>query len=235
MYDPIELSKKTKKEVIKEDDKKKYYRYRATRFYGGISTADTVGCNLRCKFCWSGNRVWNTNKKNEFYTPEQVTKKLHRIAEKKNYEKLRISGGEPTIGKNHLIQILENIRDDFLFILETNGILLGNSKSYVKDLTKFPNLHVRVSIKGCNPEEFKLLTGAEKGFNYQLKALRNLKEQNLSFNIAVISAEEGKSNFYKKLKNMGLGKIMVEEEKVNLYPNVRKRLKEQGMLEYFKE
>ena len=58
MYDPIELTKKTEELVVKKN-LKKYYRFRPTGFYGGIATADTVGCNLRCNFCWSGSSVWN--------------------------------------------------------------------------------------------------------------------------------------------------------------------------------
>jgi uncharacterized Fe-S cluster-containing radical SAM superfamily protein len=37
---------------------------------------------------------------------------------------------------------------------------LGDDAMFAKSLTKYKNLHVRVSIKGCNPEEFHRLTGA---------------------------------------------------------------------------
>jgi len=104
MYDPIELSKKTEKIVV-ENNLKKYYRFRPTGFYGGIATADTVGCNLRCKFCWSSNSVWNARSAGEFNTSEEVADKLQSIADKKGYHQLRISGGEPTIGKQHLIDL----------------------------------------------------------------------------------------------------------------------------------
>src|SRR5512136_2743237 len=132
MYDPIELSKIVEKLVAK-DKLKKYYRFRPTGFYGGIATADTVGCNLRCKFCWSSNSVWNPKDTGEFYSSEEVADTLQSIAEKKGYHQVRISGGEPTIGKHHLIGILETIKPTYLFILETNGILLGYDKKYVED------------------------------------------------------------------------------------------------------
>ena len=124
MYDPIELSKRTESIVI-NGNMKKYYRFRPTGFYGGIATADTVGCNLRCKFCWSSNSVWNAKNAGNFYSPEDVAKMLHDIAHSKGYRQLRVSGGEPTIGQKHLITLLENINPNYLFILETNGILLG--------------------------------------------------------------------------------------------------------------
>jgi uncharacterized Fe-S cluster-containing radical SAM superfamily protein len=234
MYDPIKLSKITESLVVK-NDLKKYYRFRPTGFYGGIATADTVGCNLRCKFCWSSSSVWNSKNTGEFYLPEDVAETLQAIAEKKNYKQLRISGGEPTIGKTHLINLLKNIKPKFLFILETNGILIGHDKKYADDLSTFENLHIRVCFKGADTEEFSLLTGADNGFEYQIKALEYLIEKQMSFNIALVSNNrEKKNHFLERLKDMNLEKLMIEDEEIKLYPKVRKRLQKEGLLEYFK-
>ena len=233
MYDPIELSKKTEKIVIK-NNLKKYYRFRPTGFYGGIATADTVGCNLRCKFCWSGNSVWNAKNTGEFYSSEEVADKLESIADKKGYHQLRISGGEPTIGKQHLIDLLENIKTKYLFILETNGILLGYDKKYIEDLSVFENLHVRVCLKGADSEEFSLFTGARKGFEYQIKALQYLRDKQMNFNIAIVSNnKQKKQRFFQRLVEMDLGKVMIEDEEIKLYPMVKKRLQMEKLLNYF--
>lgn len=236
MYDPIKLTDSIKKIVVNKNEKK-YFRFRPTRFYGGISTADTVGCNLRCAFCWSANSVWNAKKTGEFYSPKKVADKLHTIASKKNYDKLRVSGGEPTIGRQHLIKLLENIERKYLFVLETNGILLGYDKRFVKQLSSFKNIHIRVCLKGCNRDEFSLLTDAEpRGFDYQLKSLNFLKNYGVSFNIAFVTTknEKEKENFYQMLKEKDLGEIMLEEEQIKLYPKVKKRLKDRGLMKYFK-
>jgi uncharacterized Fe-S cluster-containing radical SAM superfamily protein len=232
MYDPIELSKKTENIVINQT-RKKYYRFRPTGFYGGIATADTVGCNLRCKFCWSGNSVWNAKNTGGFYSPEQVADRLHQIASNKGYSRVRVSGGEPTIGRQHLIMLLENLNPEYLFILETNGILLGADRSYVKKLARFPNIHVRVCLKGCNSDEFSMLTGAEQGFDYQLKALENLRDEKISFNMALVSLSKDRQQLFNKLIEMNLRDIMVEEEEIKLYPSVLKRLSQEGLLHYF--
>ena len=233
MYDPIELSKKIEKIVV-ENNLKKYYRFRPTGFYGGIATADTVGCNLRCKFCWSSSSVWNAGGTGEFYSSEEVADTLQSIADKKGYHQLRISGGEPTIGKRHLLEILENINPKYLFILETNGILLGYDKTYTEDLSIFKNLHVRVCLKGADGEEFSLFTGANKGFEYQMKTLRYLRDKQMSFNIAVVSThQEKKQHFFQLLKDMDLDNVMIEEEEIKLYPMVRKRLQQEHLLHYF--
>ncbi len=231
MYNPFDLSKKTDGIVI-DGNKRKYYRFRATRFYGGIATADAVGCNLRCKFCWSGDIVWKPKNAGKFYSPEKVAELLQQIARRKGYDRVRLSGGEPTIGRKHLIGLLENLSPEFLFILETNGILLAD-KTYVEELSKFHNLHVRVCLKGCNSKEFIWLTGAEKGFEYQMNALENLRDEEVSFNIAIASVRGDKREFFNRLAEMGLERIMVEEEEIKLYPPVRKRLEKAGMIEYF--
>ena len=232
MYDPIELSKRVES-IVCDNSRRKYYRFRATRFYGGIATADTVGCNLRCRFCWSGSSVWNARKTGEFYSPEEVADKLHEIAKNNGFTKVRVSGGEPTIGRNHLINLLENVNEDVLFILETNGLLLGVDRSYVEELSRFRNLHVRVCLKGCDEEEFSLLTGASKGFEYQVKTLEYLRDEKMSFNIALVSARKDKRELFDRLIKMGLGGIMIEEEVIKLYPQVRKRLRREGLLHYF--
>ncbi len=232
MYNPLELSEKTEN-IVTDGNMKKYYRFRPTRFYGGIATADAVGCNLRCKFCWSSNSVWNAKNAGKFYSPKQVADTLHDIARRREYNQVRVSGGEPTIGRKHLITLLENIDAEFLFILETNGILLGADKTYVEDLSGFQNLHVRVCLKGCNSDEFSMLTGAEEGFEYQLKALEYLRDKDIDFNIALVSIMRDRQELFNRLKEMDLGKIMIEEEEIKLYPQVRKRLDKEGILHNF--
>jgi uncharacterized Fe-S cluster-containing radical SAM superfamily protein len=233
MYNPLKLSEKTESIVV-NGDMKKYYRFRPTRFYGGISTADTVGCNLRCKFCWSSNSVWDAKNTGYFYSPEKVAENLNSIARKNGYNQIRVSGGEPTIGRNHLIKLLKKINNDFLFILETNGLILGNDKKYVEKLSTFDNLHVRVCLKGCNSKEFSWLTGAEFGFDYQLKALEFLNDEKMRFNIAIVSLNKCKQDLFKTLSDMGLSQIMIEEEEIKLYPQVKNRLEKAGIIKYFK-
>ena len=56
-YDPIVLTKSTEKVVV-QGNKRKYARLaRHLRFYGGTTSATEVGCNLRCKFCFSDSPV----------------------------------------------------------------------------------------------------------------------------------------------------------------------------------
>ena len=61
MFNPIEFSNKIKEQVCKNDSRK-YYRFRKTNFYGGCATADCLGCNLRCAYCWGQKKVWHSKK-----------------------------------------------------------------------------------------------------------------------------------------------------------------------------
>ena len=76
---------------------------------------------------------------------------------------------------------------NILFILETNGILIGADATYAHDLARFDNVIVRVSLKGCSGREFSCLTGAvSRGFDLQLQAVENLHEAGVCVQPAVM-------------------------------------------------
>ncbi|MEM4221917.1 MAG: molybdenum cofactor biosynthesis protein MoaA, partial [archaeon] len=139
----------------------------------------------------------------------------------------------PTLCKEHLISVLEKLESlngNLLFILETNGILLGAEEEYSKELSSFRNLHVRVSFKAADEKRFSELTGAsEKGFGFQLKALKNLEKYKVSCHPSLmISFSEPKKieSFRDTLRKISKRFEEFEIEEVLLYPEVLKRLKE---------
>lgn len=234
-YDPIELSRKIERKVVK-DNRRKYYRFRKARFYGGVATADCVGCNLSCVYCWSNKPRKNPGKVGKFYSPEEVSDKLLSIASKHDLPRTRVSGNEPTIGKEHLLSTLEKIDGSGLnFILETNGILIGADVGYAQEFTKFDNLHVRVSLKGCNAEQFSQLTRAKpEAFELQLAALHNLLDAGVDCHAAVIRefAPKGKLEDLKlRLKLIDRRLVRgLEFENLIYYDHVVERLKRSGFL-----
>jgi len=148
---------------------------------------------------------------------------------------LRVSGGEPTIGKRHLLQLLDNLKDRQLsFILETNGILIGHDIGYAKDLAKHPSLHVRVSLKGCNEKEFTMLTNAKpEDFRLQLKALENLVEAGVKCHLAVMtsfSQEESLKQLIQRLRSISQKLAEnLETEELILYPSVKRKILKHGL------
>jgi uncharacterized Fe-S cluster-containing radical SAM superfamily protein len=235
LYDPLALAEETEKIVVKGRLRKYYRKARSGKWYGGISSAYCCGCNLRCVFCWSGFPRDNPDKIGEFYDPEQVFNQLRRVASTHGYSQLRITGNEPTIGKDHLSGILELVdQSNFNFILETNGILIGHDRHYADQLSRFKNLHVRVSLKGISRREFSRLTGAKpEAFDFQLKALKNLLDAQVSFHPALMvsfSSDAGIQQLKGKLVEIDQSlTASLEEEHVILYPPVVKRLKKAGI------
>lgn len=184
-FDPLELAKQTEEIMTREGEEgleRKYTDFYAAPVYQGIATGYAAGCCLRCVYCWSN---WSRDFPElfgEFYSPQRAAENLFSAAERgiisPGWErfkglkigKLRLSGCEPTLGKEHLLSLLEHVMESEypLFVLETNGILLGNDVDYVKRLAAFrKKLYVRVSFKGGTPGGFQTRTGA-MGKYYQL-------------------------------------------------------------------
>jgi len=91
------------------NNKRKYYRFRADRFYGGIATADCMGCNMDCAFCWSYRTRLHPERFGTFYSPEAVVERLVRIAHEHGFRAVRISGNEPTLCKDHLLDVIKAV------------------------------------------------------------------------------------------------------------------------------
>lgn len=232
MIDPLELSEKVER-IVGSGERRKYYRFRPAFYYGGIATADCVGCCLRCLFCWSWHIVTQPEKVGRFYSPEEVARNLTSIARKKGFKQIRISGNEPTLHRSHLLKVLEFIPKEIRFILETNGILIGHDPSYAKELSRFPHLYVRVSLKGACPEDFSRLTQTKpEGFHYQLKALEHLVEEGVDCFPAVManfSSQEEIKKLKQRLKEVRRDFEDFEKEELILYPFVLDHLQKAGL------
>ncbi|UXD21274.1 molybdenum cofactor biosynthesis protein MoaA [Ignicoccus pacificus DSM 13166] len=235
MFDPISLGEKVAERVC-SGIKRKYYRFRGGRFYGGCSTADVVGCNLRCVFCWSaGSRKLDIG---DFYSPKDVANRLVRIAERAGYSYARISGGEPTLCKNHLLEVIKRVTQrNIIFILETNGILIGYDEELARDIAEMDKVYVRVSIKGPNEKWFSRLTGAEpRFFEYQLKALENLiafgKDPSWLRAAVVMGygSEEEYAELLERLASIHPSLANIEPEVLTLYPKIKRRLERADLL-----
>ncbi len=238
LFDPIKLAEATEK-VVCRGDKRKYSYFGSTiNYQTGVATGYTVGCCLRCIFCWSSDYRDNPDRVPDYYSPQDVFDRLSAIADEKKLTQIRISDAEPTIGKDHLLEVLElTEKSDFQrFVLETNGILFGNDRDYVRSLRDFSNLWVRVSIKAGTPEAFSQKTGAiPEAFDLPFQAIRYLSEEGIDFDVAAMSADP---RFMSPLERVSLivklGEIdpslvlSLEEEMVILYEKTLKRLKSMG-------
>ncbi len=235
--DPFEFAEILQKLVCKNGSRK-YYRFRGGRFYGGIASADCVGCILDCVFCWSYKPRCNPEYAGKFYTGKQVAEKLVENAKKNNYTKVRITGNEPTLCKEHLLGVLEHIPNNLLFILETNGILLD--KDYINSLKPFKHhIHTRVSLKGVIETQFELITGMAGEFlKFQFQTLRLLIDSGISCNAAIMSElvnDENMKILFDKLNTIDNRLVRdLELEYLIMYPFIDEELKKRGIDKNFK-
>ena len=237
-FDPVELAKETER-IVCRGNKRRYTSFYATGVYGGMATGYTVGCCLRCVFCWVGLGREFPHKYGDFYSPEEAFQKLRKAAKRYGTQKGRISGAEPTIGRAHLVALLELVEESRfeLFVLETNGILFGVDRDYVEEISKFPKVHVRVSLKAGTAEDFTRKTGGRpEAFELPFRGIRNLLECGASFHVAAMSLDpritspgEREALFAKLLQiDPGLNRDL-EEEVVDPYRTTLIRLKKAGM------
>jgi len=232
-FDPLQIALQTE-EIVSKGKSRKYTAFYCTGVYGGISTGYTVGCCLRCVFCWVDWSRDFPQREGEFLSAEQVFSRLSANAKKSGFRKMRISGGEPTLCFDHLESVLDLVNEtSLLFILETNGLLLGKVPEYAQRLKKFRNIHVRVSLKAGSSEGFEKRTGG-KGEFYELpfKAIEYLKQERISFHVAAMTdsrlmSEEERQMMLKKLRLIGY-RDYLEEEKCDPYQTTVKRLEMAG-------
>jgi len=243
-YDPVALARAVYPKVciVKNGvEYRKYYRFRGGRWYGGIATGDVVGCNLRCRFCWAWSRGSYRIDIGSFYSPDEALKRMLSIALERGYRYIRLSGAEPTLSKQHLLQMLsklEKLNVKVRFILETNGIEIALDDDFARQLTKYSKLTVRVSIKGTSPETFHKITGAKSEyFEVQLRAIEKLIEYGMKPGDQVypavmlsFSTQNEIEKFLDRLREIHPVLVdALDPEYVILYPHVKKLLEKYGL------
>ena len=258
-FDPLELARETEKIVTREGEEgleRKYVGIYSAPVYRGIATGYAAGCCLRCIYCWANWSRDYPEKFGEFYSPREVAQKLFEAAERGitspgwerfrhlKVEKLRLSGCEPTLGKEHLLAVLKYVMDSKykLFILETNGILFGADRDYVKKLREFrEKLYVRLSFKAARPEGFTQRTGAlGKYYEFPFKALAYLLDEGIyaraaAMTDAAVMPEEERKILINKLNEIDPGanySSTLEEERIDSYETTLQRLKAFTDLEF---
>ncbi|MBO3841660.1 MAG: radical SAM protein [Candidatus Brockarchaeota archaeon] len=251
-FDPIKLAEETERIVTRPGPDgldRKYTGFYSVPVYGGIATGYAVGCCLRCIYCWSNWSRDFPEKFGEYCSPKEAARRLFKAAEEGvTYSgywrrvlpklcRLRISGCEPTIGIGHLLKVLEHVMASKypLFILETNGVILGSDVNHVKRLADFRSkLYVRVSFKAATPEGFTIRTGAQgKFYELPFKALKHLLDEGIHVRAAAMTDRRIMPEEERRLLIQMLDEIdpetryseTLEEEVIDAYDTSVKRLK----------
>jgi uncharacterized Fe-S cluster-containing radical SAM superfamily protein len=130
-----------------------------------------------------------------------------------------------------VIRLIFEKRPDSLFILETNGLMLGHRKEFV-DALRFPNLAVRVCLKGVNPESFEKITGARADFfERPLAGLKALQEAGVEAWPALMEdlfTQDEINGLKSRLVNLGI-RSELELESLEPYPLVLENLRRRNL------
>ena len=127
-------------------------------------------CNNNCLFCLDGERVASKR-----FEPLEALETQMKEAAESSYERLVISGGEPTIHP-HFVQIVEAAgRFGFSQIqVITNGRMLSYSR-FARAAVDAGLSEVTFSVHGHTPDLHDLLTGVKGSFAQTIRGVQNIQ------------------------------------------------------------
>ncbi|MGB9004749.1 MAG: radical SAM protein [Candidatus Aminicenantales bacterium] len=235
-FDPVLRSAEAERLVMKGEGRL-YHRFRPAPYYGGIATADAVGCSFLCAYCWNYSRNENPAGQGQFQEPQDVAFLLLDIARRRHFRQFRITGSEPILGEASLahvakvIQLIFEKQPDSVFILETNALMLGHHREFAGRL-KFKKLAVRVCLKGVDPESFEKITGARADFfERPLAGLKALQEAGVEAWPALMEdlfTQDEINGLKSRLVNLGI-RSELELESLEPYPHVLENLRRRNL------
>jgi uncharacterized Fe-S cluster-containing radical SAM superfamily protein len=235
-FDPVKRSAAAEKASMR-GPARRYYRFRAARYYGGIVTADAVGCSFLCAFCWNYQRNLHPERYGRFSDPRQVALTLSRIARRSGFQLYRITGSEPVLGRaslEHAAGVVEQVRacdPQAQFVLETNGLMLGYRPELV-DRVPTVGVMVRVALKGCDEQSFEHVTGADRRFfDYPLRAVKLLQDRGIRAWAAIMEdlfEDQDMARLENRLRSLGVAGSL-EREHLERYPSVVENLRARGV------
>jgi GTP 3',8-cyclase len=168
-------------------DKDSIFKKNMEDSYGRIAKklriSVTDRCNMQCVYCMPYN---NTNwlEQNTLLNYEQIVH-LVNIFAKFGIEKIKITGGEPTVRPKieELVKSLSNIDGIKSISMTTNGLLL---KDKVKKLKDSGLNSITISLDTFNQKRFKAITGIEGGLTKVLDSIDAAKTAGLQVKINVV-------------------------------------------------
>ncbi len=124
-------------------------------------------CNLRCIYCHNPE-MWNSDK-NNYTVDELVDKILNNKEYFKNGGGVTLSGGEPTLHSEFIIELCKKLKENNIHIaLDTCGVGIGNYEEILKyiDLIIF-------DVKHTNKEGYKLITRIDTDESFKFLEVAN--------------------------------------------------------------
>ncbi|KAJ2663068.1 hypothetical protein IWW48_001587 [Coemansia sp. RSA 1200] len=168
------------------------------RFHNYLRISITERCNLRCQYCMPEDGIDLTPSERLLTTPEII--RVARIFVSQGVDKIRLTGGEPTVRKDivDLVKGLDELRPLGLrkIAMTTNGIALRRKLPLLRQAGMDG---LNVSLDTRDPRKFELMT-RRKGCEHVLRTVADAGKLGFDFvklNVVVMRGQndEEVSNF----------------------------------------
>lgn len=156
------------------------------------------GCNLRCTWCDS-KYTWDEKDSSLSFEIDEFIKYLQKF-NTKNITHILFTGGEPTLQKEALIPLLNNLKSHYTFEIETNGTLKVNSNF----IDLFSLYNVSLKLENANNQDLKSVNDKS--------ILELIKHQNVIFKFVIGSKSDIQN--VKEIQN----KYKISANKIYLMP-----------------
>jgi len=131
----------------------------------------TAGCNLACRHCWLSPGFDEDGSKYPVL-PIELFELAIREAKPLGLSSVKLTGGEPFLHPQ-IIKLLKIVRrEELRLTIETNGLLC--TAAMAKEIAKFPERFVSVSIDGADAVTHEWVRGVRGSFDKACQAVRNL-------------------------------------------------------------
>ncbi|MDC1155448.1 GTP 3',8-cyclase MoaA [Candidatus Pelagibacter sp.] len=153
------------------------------RVFPYIRLSITDVCNFKCGYCLPNGYQIDKSDNRKFLQLEEI-RRLARVFSKLGVQKIRITGGEPTVRKDffEIIKILKNEAEIKKVVITTNGYHLDEKAKMLVD----SGLNgINISIDSLDRNTFKTITGHDR-LPEILRGIQNL--QALNFNNIKVNA-----------------------------------------------
>ena len=177
------------------------------RTFPYIRLSITDVCNFKCGYCLPNGYQVDKSDNRKFLHLEEI-RRLARVFSKLGVQKIRLTGGEPTVRKDFfdIIKILKNEAEIKKVVITTNGYHLDEKS---KRLVDSGLDGVNISIDSLDRNIFKNVTGHDR-LPEILKGIQNLQDlnfENIKVNAVLLNGVNASekdfdswANFIKKNK-----------------------------------
>ena len=145
------------------------------RTFPYIRLSITDVCNFKCGYCLPNGYQIDKSDNRKFLHLEEI-RRLARVFSKLGVQKIRLTGGEPTVRKDFfdIIKILKNESGIKKVVITTNGYHLDKK---AKRLVDSGLNGINISIDSLDRNTFKNVTGHDR-LPEILKGIQNLQDLN---------------------------------------------------------